>query len=157
VWNKIHENPTPEDVPPPATLLYAKSIPAQPPSTIRSDRHLLRPRKAVKAVTVPDEGQSYNPTLEGWSDLIQRTAVEEQKRLDKIAQKEWVPEPEPETLDTPKIENMSEDELEEQTGETFLAKPVQLVRKTRSQRNKQLRQLEQVFSFNIVIILGSPT
>ena len=147
VWNKVEVIPAPKDLPPPATLSYSKSVPAQAPPTIRSTQRLLRPRDKVEAVTVASGGQSYNPTLEDWEETINRTALEEQQRLEKIAQKEWVPQPE--EVETPAAENddiEEEEEEEEETSETFLGKPVQVLRKTKSQRNKQARQAEQVSS-----------
>jgi hypothetical protein len=128
-------------LPPPAILPYSKSKPAQAPSTIRSTARLLRPREKVKAVTVAEGGQSYNPTLEDWETLIQRTAEEEQNRLLKIAQKEWVALPE--EAETPLPVN-EESESEDQVGESFLRKPVQIRRKTAAQRNKQARHVELV-------------
>jgi hypothetical protein len=143
VWNKVEVIPAPKDLPPPATLPYSKSVPAQPPPTIRSTQRLLRSRDKVKAVTVASSGQSYNPTLEDWEETINRTATEEQQRLEKIAKKEWVAQPE--EVETPAADdNISEDE--EETSETFLGKPVQVRRKTKSQRNKQAREAERVYS-----------
>ena len=128
-------------MPAPAILPYSKSKPAQAPSTIRSTARLLRPREKVKAVTVAEGGQSYNPTLEDWETLIHRTAEEEQNRLLKIAQKEWVALPE--EAETPLPVN-EESESEDQLGESFLRKPVQIRRKTAAQRNKQARHAELV-------------
>jgi len=142
VWNKVEVIPAPEDLPPPAILPYSKTRPAIPPSTLRSSTRLLRPRESVDAVTVAKAGQSYNPALEDWEDLISQTAEQEQARLAKIAMKEWVPQPE--DIETPAPEASSEDESEEEEkGETYLGKPVKVKRKTRAQRNKQLRQQEQ--------------
>ena len=141
VWTKINEIPAPKDLPPPAILPYSKSKPAQAPSTIRSTARLLRPREQVKAVKVAESGQSYNPALEDWETLIHRTAEEEQGRLLKIAQKEWVAVPE--EAETPGPVN-EESESEEQPGESFLRKPVQIRRKTTAQRNKQARHAELV-------------
>ena len=145
VWNKVEVIPAPKDLPPPAILPYSKSVPAQVPPTIRSTERLLRPREKVKAVTVAEGGQSYNPTLEDWEDIIQKTAVEEQQRLDKIAFKEWVPQPE-EEVETPAHEDEDSEEEKEETTESFLNKPVQVRRKTTAQRNKQIRVAEQVAS-----------
>jgi hypothetical protein len=144
VWNKVDVIPAPKDLPPPAILPYSKSVPAQAPTTIRSTRRLLRPRDKVQAVTVASGGQSYNPTLEDWEDIINKTAVEEQQRLDRIAFKEWVPQPEEEEeVETPAAED--EDSEEEQGAtESFLRAPVQVRRKTTSQRNKQAREAEKV-------------
>ena len=141
VWTKEESIPAPKELPPPATLSYSKSVPALPPSTIRSSRRLLRPHDVAKAVTIAEGGQSYNPTLEDWEDLINRTAVEEQNRLFKQAQKEWVPQPE--EVETPAAGNESEED-EEERSESFLGKPVQVRRKTRAQHNKEARQAEQV-------------
>jgi hypothetical protein len=143
VWTKVDVIPAPQDLPPPAILPYSKSKPAQPPTTLRSTKHLLRPRETVDAVTVADGGQSYNPALEEWQVLINRKAIEEQDRLDKIAAKEWVPQPE--DVETPAPEDSDEESEDEKTeGESFLAKPVQIKRKTQAQRNKRVRQIEQV-------------
>jgi hypothetical protein len=100
----------------------------------------LRPREAVKHVAVPDGGQSYNPALDDWEDLIHRKATKEQERLDKLAQVEWVPQPET-IQDEPEL---SESEDEQPSGPSYLAKPVKALRKTQTQRNKQARQVEQV-------------
>ena len=88
-----------------------------------------------------ESGQSYNPTLEDWEELIHRTAVEEQGRLSKIAQKEWVAQGE--EVETPGPVN-EESESEEEVKESFLGKPVQVRRKTTAQRNKQARHAELV-------------
>lgn len=146
VWNKVEVIPAPKDLPPPATLSYSKSVPAQAPRTIRSTQRLLRPRDKVKAVTVASGGQSYNPTLEDWEETINRTALEEEERLAKIAKKEWVPQPE-EEVETPAAENDDISENEKEASETFLSKPVQVRRKTKAQRNKQAREAEQVILF----------
>ena len=130
----------PEDLPPPATLPYAKKFPALPPGTLRSKNHLLR--SSNTAVSVAEAGQSYNPALEDWEDIIERTTIKEQKRLQHIARKEWVAKAE--EVETPAPVEESEGEDEEPT-ESFLAKPVQVKRKTRAQRNKEARQVEQVF------------
>lgn len=143
VWTKIDEIPAPKDLSPPAILPYSKSKPAQAPSTIRSTARLLRPRKQVEAVKVPEGGQSYNPTLEDWEQLIERTAEEEQERLLKIAQKEWVPPPEEAETPVPANEQ-SDSEREDEVRESFLRKPVQVRRKTTAQRNKQARHAELV-------------
>jgi hypothetical protein len=145
VWNKVEVIPAPKDLPPPATLSYSKSVPAQAPPTIRSTQRLLRPRNKVNAVTVASSGQSYNPTLEDWEETISRTALDEQQRLERIAKKVWVPQPE-EEVETPAAENDNISEEEEETSGTFLGKPVQVRRKTKSQRNKQVREAEQVYS-----------
>lgn len=143
VWNVLQEDPIPKDIPPPATLLYAKSVPAVPPSTIRSRRRMLRAETKVPAVTVPSKGQSYNPAFEDWAELINETAAKEQKRLNEVARKEWVPDPEAEH---PALEPVPNEETEEEAEmvENFLGKSVQVRRKTRTQRNKQRRILEQV-------------
>ena len=103
VWTKVDVISAPKDLPPQDILSYSKSVPAQAPPTIRSTQRLLRPRDKVKAVTVASPGQSYNPTLEDWEEAINRTATEEQQRLEKIARKEWVPQPE-EKVETPAAE-----------------------------------------------------
>jgi nucleolar protein 53 len=140
VWTHKEVISAPEDLPPPATLPYGKKLPALPPSTLRSRDRLLR--TSDKAVKVAQAGQSYNPTLEDWEEIIERTATEEQKRLEDIARKEWVPEPE--DIETPHPDQESSDEeTEEETKETCLRKPVQVKRKTRAQRNKEARQIEQ--------------
>ena len=141
VWTKVNEIPAPKDLSPPATLPYSKSKPAQAPSTIRSTAHLLRPREQVEAVKVPEGGQSYNPTLEEWEQLINRTAEEEEDRLLKIAQKEWVARPEEAETPVPVDE---ESESEEEGRESFLRRPVLVRRKTTAQRNKQTRHAELV-------------
>jgi nucleolar protein 53 len=141
VWNKVEVIPSPKDLPPPATLSYSKSVPARAPSTMRSTQRRLRPREKAKAVTVAGAGQSYNPTLEDWEDLINQTAVEEQHRLHKIANKEWVPKPEETEPSTVKADS----EEEQEPSETFLGKPVQVRRKTKAQRNRQARHAETVF------------
>jgi hypothetical protein len=141
VWNKVDVIPAPKDLPPPATLSYSKSVPALVPSTMRSTKRLLRPRDGVKAVTVAEGGQSYNPTLEEWEGFIDYNAVSEQERLDKIARKEWVPQPE--EVESPVVEN-EESEDEQEPSESFLGKPVQVHRKTRAQRNRKARVAEQV-------------
>lgn len=143
VWTKVQVIPAPEDLPPPAILSYSKSQPALPPSTLRSSTHLLRPRESVHAVTVAEAGQSYNPALEDWEDLISRTAEQEQERLTKIAMKEWVPQPEDVETPAPEVDSEAEEEDQEKKGETYLGKPVKVKRKTRAQRNRQLRQQEQ--------------
>jgi Nop53 (60S ribosomal biogenesis) len=142
VWNKVDVIPTPKDLPPPAILAYSKSVPAQAPTTIRSTRRLLRPRDKVEAVTVASAGQSYNPTLEDWEDIINKTSVEEQRRLDRITCEEWVPQPE--EVETPAAENEESEEEEQGASESFLRAPVQVRRKTTSQRNKQAREAEKV-------------
>lgn len=144
VWNKDDVIPAPKDLPPPAVLSYSKSVPAQVPSTMHSSKRLLRPRKDVKAVTVAEGGQSYNPTLEEWEDFVNRNAINEQERLDMIARKEWVPEPEEE--ESPMTRN-EESEDEQEPSENFSGKPVQVRRKTKAQRNKQARVAEQVTLF----------
>jgi Nop53 (60S ribosomal biogenesis) len=134
--------PIEEIVPPPATLLYAKSMPALPPPTLRSTQRMLRSRTGVPAVAIADKGQSYNPAYDDWTELINNTASYEQKRLDKIAKQEWVPEPEPEA---PVKESGHADTQEDDEGKvSFLGKPVELRRKTRAQRNRQRRVLEEV-------------
>jgi nucleolar protein 53 len=149
VWNKIEIIPAPENLPPPAILAYSKSVPALPPSTLRSSSRLLRPRETVDAVTIAEGGQSYNPALEDWEDLISRTAEREEERLTKIAMKEWVPQPE--DVETPAADQDDSDEHDEDNndqgenrGLTFLGKPVKVQRKTQAQRNKQARQQEQL-------------
>ena len=143
VWTKEDVIPAPKDLPPPATLLYGKRVPARVPSTMTSTKNLLRPREDALTMTVAEGGQSYNPSLEDWEELIYRTAKEEQTRLAKIAQKEWVPQPVEE--ETPLAK--SDDEESEPT-ENFLGKPVQVKRKTRAQRNKEARQAEMVIYFH---------
>lgn len=145
IWTKVQVIPAPQDLPPPAILSYSKSLPALPPSTLRSSTHLLRQRESVNAVTVAKAGQSYNPALEDWEDLISRTAEEEQERLTKIAMKEWVPQPEDVETPAPEADSEDDDQVDQVgKGETYLAKPVKVQRKTRAQRNKQLRQQEQL-------------
>lgn len=142
VWNRVDVIPAPEDLPPPATLSYSKCLPAQAPSTMRSGERLLRSRDKARNVTVAAAGQSYNPSLEDWEDLINDTAEKEQQRLLKIAEKERVAQPK--EADTP-AEEMSESEEEDvEKRESFLGKPVKTVRKTRVQRNRQAREMERV-------------
>lgn len=138
VWTREEVIPAPEGLPPPATLPYGKKLPALPPPSLRSKQRLLRTTDT--AVKVADPGQSYNPTLEEWEVLIDRTASEEKKRLEDIARKEWVPHPE--DVETPAHDQESSDE-EEETTESYLGKPVQVKRKTRAQRNKEARHAEQ--------------
>jgi hypothetical protein len=91
-------------------------------------------------VSVADGGQSYNPAFEEWKNFIDTSAEKEQERLAKIAQLEWVPEPQ-----DVEISDIEEDsETEEEPKESFLGKPVAVIRKTKSQRNKQVRRQEQV-------------
>lgn len=144
VWTKVDSISAAPDLPPPATLPYAKAFPALPPSTIRSSQRMLRPRTAIKAVTVAEGGQSYNPSLEDWESLVDRTAEGERIRLQKQARKEWVPKAE--EAETPAAEDNSEDEDEDEPSESFLGKPVQVRRKTRAQRNKEARQKQGVLS-----------
>ena len=73
--------------------------------------------------------------------MIHRAAEEEQNRILKIAQKEWVALPE--EAETPLPIN-EESESEDQLGESFLRKPVQIRRKTAAQRSKQARHAELV-------------
>jgi hypothetical protein len=142
VWNKVDIRPGPEDLPPPATLPYSQSLPAQAPPTMRSTTQLLRSRDEVQKVVVAAAGQSYNPTLEDWEELINDTAKQEQQRLLKVAQKERVAEPE--TTETPQV-GMSESEAEEtEKLESFLGKPVKTIRKTRARRNKRAHEMERV-------------
>jgi hypothetical protein len=142
VWTRVVEVAAPKDLPPPAILPYSKSKPAKAPSTIRSTAHLLRPRDKVKSVKVAEAGQSYNPTLEDWEGLIHRTAEEEEERLAKIAQKEWVAQAE--EAETPAAVDEENTDGEGEKGESFLGRPVQIRRKTTAQRNKQARQAEMV-------------
>jgi nucleolar protein 53 len=141
VWNKVDTIPAPKDLPPPAVLPYSKSAPAQAPTTLQSSKRRLRHRE--KAVSVPEGGQSYNPTLEEWEDIINRTAIKEQHRLADIAKRERVATPESDD-GTPAQDDEEREEEEEQRGESYLGKPVQLRRKTRAQRNKQARLAEEV-------------
>jgi nucleolar protein 53 len=142
VWTKVDVIPTPEGLPPPATLPYLKIKPAKPPATLRSMKQLLHPPESVLPVTVADRGQSYNPALEDWEHLVNRKTIEEKARLDKIAQKEWVPVSD--HAETPAGEDLGS-EVEENAGSSFLGKPVKAIRKTKTQRNKQLRQVQQVY------------
>jgi len=146
VWNKVTVIPAPENLPPPATLAYSIALPAQAPATLRSSSRLLRPRGAVEAVQVAEGGQSYNPALEDWEDLISRTANKEEERLAKIAFREWVPVPPAEEAETPNVhdDDEEEDEEGETQGETYLGRPVKVKRKTQAQRNKLLRQKEHL-------------
>jgi Nop53 (60S ribosomal biogenesis) len=143
VWTKEDIFPAPEGLPPPATLPYAKSRPAKAPPTIRSTERTLRSQQKAQNVVIVSAGQSYNPTLEDWEQLMKNTAEGEQQRLLKIAEKERVATPE--EAHTPK-NSESEEEEEDQVdkGESFLGKPVKTIRKTRTQRNRQARELERV-------------
>jgi len=142
VWTKEDMIAAPENLPPPATLPYSTSLPAKAPSTMRSERRLLRSRDKAQNVVVPAAGQSYNPTLDDWEDLINNTAEQEQQRLVKIAEKERVAEPEEE--EAPQAEISQSEEEETEKSESFLGKPVKTIRKTRAQRNRQAREMERV-------------
>lgn len=141
-WTKEDVIPSPDDLPPPATLPYAKSRPAKAPPTIRSTERTLRSRQ--ENVVIAAAGQSYNPTLEDWEQLIENAAEGEQQRLHKIAEKERVATPE--EAQTPEEEESEEEEEENQLhkGESYLGKPVKTIRKTTAQRNRQARELERV-------------
>jgi Nop53 (60S ribosomal biogenesis) len=140
VWNKVSEIPAPQHLPPPSILPYSKSVPALPPTTLRTSTRLLR--SSSTKVAVPEAGQSYNPALQDWEEIIQRSALGEERRLERVAVREFVARAE--EVDTPFGDGEEEEEEEEAVGESFLAKPVQVIRKTRAQRNKHARQLEQV-------------
>jgi nucleolar protein 53 len=140
VWTPVEQPSLSDDLPPPAILPYSKKVPALPPTTIRSTKHLIRNPESKEAVAVANGGQSYNPAFEEWKNLIDTSAEKEQERLARIAQREWVPEPQ----DVEMSDAEDEEEEEEEASESFLAKPVSVVRKTKSQRNKQVRHLEQV-------------
>jgi len=142
VWTKAYMISAPENLPPPATLPYSTSLPAKAPSTMRSERRLLRSQDKAQNVVVPAAGQSYNPTLDDWEELINNTTEQEQRRLIKIAQKERVAEPEEE--ETPQAETSQSQEEETEKSESFLGKPVKTIRKTRAQRNRQAREMERV-------------
>jgi hypothetical protein len=140
VWTPVEQPSMSDDLPPPAILPYSKKVPALPPTTIRSTKHLIRNPGSKEAVSVANGGQSYNPAFEEWKNLIDTSAEKEQERIAKIAQLEWVPEPQ----DVEMSDAEDEESDEEERSESFLAKPVSVVRKTKSQRNKQVRRLEQV-------------
>jgi hypothetical protein len=140
VWTPVEQPSLTDDLPPPAILPYSKKVPALPPTTIRSTKHLIRNPESKEAVAVANGGQSYNPAFEEWKNLIDTSTEREQERLAKIAQREWVPEPQ----DVEMSDAEAEESEDEEPSESFLAKPVSVVRKTKSQRNKQVRRMEQV-------------
>ena len=144
VWTKDDIIAAPENLPPPATLPYSTCLPAKAPSTIRSETRLLRLRDKAQNVIVPAAGQSYNPTLDDWEELVNETAEQERQRLLKIAEKERVAEPEEE--ETPQAEISQSEEEEPEKSESFLGKRVKKIRKTRAQRNRQSREMERVTS-----------
>jgi hypothetical protein len=149
VWTSVEQPSMSDDLPPPAILPYSKKVPALPPTTIRSTKHLTRNPDSKEAVSVANGGQSYNPAFEEWKNLIDTSAGKEQERLAKIAQLEWVPEPQ--YVEMSDVED--EESEEEEPSESFLAKPVSVVRKTKSQRNKQVRRLEQVLPITLLYSL----
>jgi Nop53 (60S ribosomal biogenesis) len=145
VWTKEDIIPAPKDLPPPATLPYSKSRPPKAPPTIRSKERALRSQQKAQNVVVAAAGQSYNPTLEDWEQLIETTAEGEQQRLHKIAKKERVATPEEGQTPEDSAEEDEEEENQVDNGESFLGKPVRTVRKTRAQRNRQAREQGRVF------------
>ncbi|KAF5101672.1 hypothetical protein D0Z00_000746 [Geotrichum galactomycetum] len=131
------------------------------PSSIGKNSMSLAPnRKVMKPVEVPNEGKSYNPTIESWQALIkeehekeakreeERLALEEkQNRIQLIISNyddngelsESDDEDEEEEEEATKQDN-NDDDLEKLS----VNKPVENKKKLRKQRNKEKRHAERV-------------
>lgn len=131
------------------------------PSTIGKNAISLAPDRApVAAVAVPEEGKSYNPTLEAWQALIEREykreAAREEERLALEEKQNKIQliianyddngelsdsESDEEDEEEPAEENGTRQEEEETS--LSVNKPVENKKKLRKQRNKEKRHTER--------------
>lgn len=127
------------------------------PSTIGKNALSLAPnRKVVKPVEVPNEGKSYNPTIESWQALIKeehdKEATREDERL-KLEEKQnriqliisnYDDNGElSESDDDEDEEEIKEDNNDDDLEKLSVNKPVENKKKLRKERNKEKRKIER--------------
>ncbi|KAJ3574894.1 hypothetical protein NP233_g1464 [Leucocoprinus birnbaumii] len=134
----------PEDEEDEVPVMKAKKVKAPVAPRLRDDIH-------IPAVSEPHQGASYNPPVDAHQQLILQAAEAEEKRwkeLDKFAEvkakmeKGRITDESTDTRGAPgmKIDGiLDEDVREEDEADTVIVKPRSMQRKTKTQRNKELK------------------
>lgn len=122
------------------------------PSTLDHKPISLVGEGRAKAVNLPEEGKSYNPSLDAWKELIEKELGKEQEREElrlKLEEERSRIEHIMETVESDmSIDNLdgneSDDENLEDCSVKSVNKPVVVKTKTRQQRNKEKRHEERL-------------
>jgi nucleolar protein 53 len=122
------------------------------PPTLAKNPISLVDKDESRAVVVPEEGKSYNPSLEAWKALVQKEADKEQERENerqKLAEQKARIEELMEKFDeNEEIGDEVEDEEELDDGpvnaQLSVNDPVKVKTKTKAQRRKQQRHQEKL-------------
>lgn len=110
-----------------------------------------------KAIPLPDAGNSYNPTLEDWSALInkehsleenreqQRKELEKEREKLEILIERYTKSHQMElSIDSDDDEEEEEEAEEQDDGRLSINAPVQAKKKTKTQRNRQKRHVDKM-------------
>ena len=106
--------------------------------------------RALPAVVLADEGQSYNPPIDEWNDLIERKAGEESARLQKIGNPKTIraaQAPDERLAQSLSIADASGDDASEGDDDNVLSTSTAQARatkKTQAQRNREARIAAQL-------------
>lgn len=120
------------------------------PFTLSEQPVALVSEKRARSVNIPEEGRSYNPSLDAWKELIEEELAKEQERENlriKLIEKQNRIEHIMETVDDGDMIMKNDSDSEKADIDTTIKsvnKPVVVKTKTRQQRNKEKRHKERL-------------